>query len=140
MVKSRASWPTFRYEPLKIVVSDSKLPPISKMKVSGVYFWAFCSKNEHMYDFPLPVIPRISVWATSPLCRLRKYGVLLSVSSTARYSVPRWAFVFSPGRIVNRKRQVGVVCVQKIQLAQVERVVAGYSGEVGIELVVGLGE
>src|ERR1700719_1911333 len=52
--------------------------------------------------FPLPVIPRISVWATSPLCRFRKYGVLLSVSSTARYSVPRWVLVFSPGRIVKR--------------------------------------
>jgi type IV secretory pathway VirB4 component len=32
-------------------------------------------------DFPLPS-SRMSVWATSPLCRLRKYGVLLSVSST----------------------------------------------------------
>ena len=57
---------------------------------------------KHHY-FPLPVMPRISVWATSPLCRFRKYGVLLSVSTTARYSVPRCAFVFSPGRIVNRK-------------------------------------
>jgi RNA polymerase sigma-70 factor (ECF subfamily) len=56
---------------------------------------------KHHY-FPLPVIPRISEWATSPLCKFRKYGVLLSVSSTARYSVPRWAFVFSPGRIVKR--------------------------------------
>jgi hypothetical protein len=36
MVKSRASWPTFRYEPPKIVVSDWKLPPMSKMNVSGV--------------------------------------------------------------------------------------------------------
>jgi RNA polymerase sigma-70 factor, ECF subfamily len=57
---------------------------------------------KHHY-FPLPVIPRISVWATSPLCRFRKYGVLLSVSRTAKYSVPRSGFVFSPGRIVNRK-------------------------------------
>jgi hypothetical protein len=45
MVKSRASWPTFKYDPPKIVVSDWKLPPISKMKVSGSYFWAFCSRN-----------------------------------------------------------------------------------------------
>ena len=36
------------------------------------------------------------------------------------------------------KRQVGVVCVQQIQLAQVECIVAGYSGEVRVELVVGL--
>ena len=31
IVKSRASWPTLRYDPPKIVVSDWKLPPISKM-------------------------------------------------------------------------------------------------------------
>jgi hypothetical protein len=45
MVKSRASWPTFKYDPPKIVVSDWKLPPISKMKVSGAYFWAFYSRE-----------------------------------------------------------------------------------------------
>jgi RNA polymerase sigma-70 factor (ECF subfamily) len=50
---------------------------------------------KHHY-FPLPVIPRISVWATSPLCRFRKYGVLLSVSRTAKYSVPRWGSSFRP--------------------------------------------
>src|ERR1039458_8585339 len=72
MVKSRASWPAFRYEPPKMVVSDWKLPPISKMKVSGAYFCAFCSRKLQKYDLPLPVIPRISVWATSPLCRLRR--------------------------------------------------------------------
>src|SRR5208337_3089299 len=48
-----------------------------------------CGAYLRRKDFPLPVIPRINVWATSPLCRFRKYGVLLSVSSTARYSVPR---------------------------------------------------
>src|SRR5229473_373212 len=31
--------------------------------------------------------------------QVQEYGVLLSVSSAARYSVPRCAFVFSPGRI-----------------------------------------
>ena len=103
MVKSRASWPTFRYDPPKTVVSDWKLPPMSKMKVSGAYFCAFCSRKLQRYDLPLPVIPRIRVWATSPLWRFKKYGVLLSVSSAARYSVPRCGFVFSPGRIVNRK-------------------------------------
>ena len=72
IVKSRDSWPAFRYEPPKIVVSDSKLPPISKMKVSGAYFCAFCSRKLQKYDFPLPVMPRISVCATSPLCRFRK--------------------------------------------------------------------
>src|SRR5208282_1762771 len=53
-------------EPSNIVVSDWKLPPISKMKVSGLYFCAFCSRKLQKYDLPLPVIPRISVWATSP--------------------------------------------------------------------------
>ena len=36
------------------------------------------------------------------------------------------------------KRQVGVVRVQQIQPAQVERIVAGHGGEVSVELVVGL--
>ena len=52
MVKSRASWPTFRYEPPKIVVSDWKLPPMSKMKVSGAYFCAFCRMKLQKYDLP----------------------------------------------------------------------------------------
>src|SRR5208282_3879258 len=36
-----------------------------------------------------------------------------------------------------QKRQVGVICVQQIQLAKVQRIVAGHGGEVGIQLVVG---
>ena len=32
-------------DPPKIVVSDWKLPPISKMKVCGLYFCAFCSRK-----------------------------------------------------------------------------------------------
>ena len=36
------------------------------------------------------------------------------------------------------KRQVGVVRVQQIQLAEVQRIVARHGGEVGVELVVGL--
>jgi hypothetical protein len=38
------------------------------------------------------------------------------------------------------KRQVGIVCVQQIQLAEVQRVVAGNGGEISIELVVGFRE
>jgi hypothetical protein len=57
MVKSPASWPTFRYDPPKIVVSDWKLPPISKMKVSGRYFCAFCSRKLQKYDFPFLPFP-----------------------------------------------------------------------------------
>src|SRR5580658_5706878 len=76
IVKSRESWPTFRYDPPKMDVSDWKLPPMSKMNVSGAYFWAFCSRKLQKYDLPLPVIPRIRVWATSPLWRFKKYGVL----------------------------------------------------------------
>src|SRR6266853_1099938 len=73
MVKSRASWPTLRYEPPKMVVSDWKLPPISKMKVRGAYFCAFWSKKLQKYDLPLRLIPRITVWATSPVCRLSRF-------------------------------------------------------------------
>jgi hypothetical protein len=65
--------------------------------------------------------------------------VLLSVSSAARYSVPRCAFVFSPGRIVNRNSGRRS-CVQQVQLAEVQRIVARHGGEVGVELVVGLRE
>ncbi len=36
-----------------------------------------------------------------------------------------------------QKRQVGVVGVQQVQLAEIERIVAGNRGEVGVELVVG---
>ena len=39
-----------------------------------------------------------------------------------------------------QKREVGVVRIQQIQLAEIERVVAGHRGEVGVELVVGLDE
>src|SRR5580658_7277035 len=36
-----------------------------------------------------------------------------------------------------QKRQVGVIRVQQIQLAEVERIVARHSGEIGVQLVVG---
>ena len=36
------------------------------------------------------------------IVKIQEVWVLLSVSSAARYSVPRCAFVVSPGRIVNR--------------------------------------
>ena len=39
-----------------------------------------------------------------------------------------------------QKREVGVVRIQQIQLAKIQRVVAGHRGEVGVELVVGLDE
>src|SRR5271155_3901272 len=42
----------------------------------------------------------------------------------------------------NRKQkgQVGIVCVQQIQLAEVQRVVARHGGEIRVELVVGFSE
>ena len=97
-------------------------------------------KKIEQEDLPEPVIPRIRVWATSPLCRFRKYGVALSVSRTARYSVPRCGLVCSPAWIVNRKRQVRVVAVQQVQLAEIVHVVAGNGRKERIELVVGLWE
>src|SRR5713101_2225629 len=36
-----------------------------------------------------------------------------------------------------QKRQIGVVRVQQIQLAEVERIVARHSGEINVQLVVG---
>ena len=36
------------------------------------------------------------------------------------------------------KRQVGVVRVQQIQLAEVQRIVARYGGEIGVQLVISL--
>src|SRR5260370_36987727 len=36
-----------------------------------------------------------------------------------------------------QKRQVGVIRVQQIQLAEVERIVAWHSGGIGVQLVVG---
>ena len=44
------------------------------------------------------------------------------------------------GKDRKQKRQVGVVRVQQIQLAEVHRVVARHGGEIGVELVVGLRE
>src|SRR5580700_6216001 len=41
------------------------------------------------------------------------------------------------GKDRKQKRQVGVVRVQQIQLAKIERIVARYGGEVGVQLVVG---
>src|SRR5271169_7006210 len=42
------------------------------------------------------------------------------------------------GKDRKQKRQVGVIRVQQIQLAEVERIVARHSGEIGVQLVVGL--
>ena len=41
------------------------------------------------------------------------------------------------GKDRKQKRQVGVIRVQQIQLAEVERIVARHSGEIGVQLVVG---
>src|SRR5580700_10612194 len=41
------------------------------------------------------------------------------------------------GKDRKQKRQVGVIRVQQIQLAEVERIVARHGGEIGIQLVVG---
>src|ERR1700722_18259531 len=41
------------------------------------------------------------------------------------------------GKDRKQKRQVGVIRVQQIQLAEVERIVARYSGEISVQLVVG---
>src|SRR6202167_1063460 len=44
---------------------------------------------------------------------------------------------FLAGKDRKQKRQVGVVRVQQIQLAEVERIVTRHGGEIGVELVVG---
>src|SRR5580693_4034614 len=41
------------------------------------------------------------------------------------------------GKDRKQKRQVGVVRVQHVQLAEVHRIVARYSSEIGIQLVIG---
>src|SRR5271166_3021356 len=41
------------------------------------------------------------------------------------------------GKDRKQKRQIGVIRVQQIQLAKVERIVARHSGEIGVQLVVG---
>ena len=41
------------------------------------------------------------------------------------------------GKDREQKRQVGVVRVQQIELAEIQRIVARYGGEIGIQLVVG---
>src|SRR5208282_5657396 len=42
------------------------------------------------------------------------------------------------GKDRKEERQVGVIRVQQIQLAEVERIVARYGSEIGVELVVSL--
>ena len=44
------------------------------------------------------------------------------------------------GKDREQKRQVGVVGIQQIEPAQILSVIAGNDREVGVELVVGLGE
>src|ERR1700690_3034039 len=44
------------------------------------------------------------------------------------------------GKDRKQKRQIGVIHVQQIQLAKVQRIVAGHGGEVCVELVVGFGK
>src|SRR5882724_12334749 len=41
------------------------------------------------------------------------------------------------GKDRKQKRQVGVIRVQQIQLAKVQRIVARHSGEISVQLVVG---
>src|SRR5208282_3180147 len=41
------------------------------------------------------------------------------------------------GKDRKQKGQVGIVRVQEVQLAKVQRIVAGHSGEISIQLVVG---
>ena len=44
------------------------------------------------------------------------------------------------GQDREQKRQIGVIRVQQIQLAKVQRIVAGHGGEVGVQLVIGFGK
>src|SRR5580704_10287854 len=44
------------------------------------------------------------------------------------------------GKDRKQKRQIGVIRIQQIQFAEVQRIVAGHSGEVCVELVVGFRE
>ena len=138
MVKSRASWPTFRYEPPKIVVSDWKLPPISKMKVSGAYFCAFCRRKLHRIGLPAarhPKDQRVGDLAVMQVQKVRRAVVGFEHGQVLRAEM---GVRLLARKDREQKRQVGVVRVQQIQLAEVERVVAGHGGEVGVELVVGL--
>ena len=41
------------------------------------------------------------------------------------------------GKDRKQERQVSVIRIQQIQLAEVEGIVAGYSGEISVQLVVG---
>src|ERR1700746_1845956 len=41
------------------------------------------------------------------------------------------------GKDGKQKRQIGVIRVQQIQLAKVQRIVAGHGGEIGVQLVIG---
>ena len=47
---------------------------------------------------------------------------------------------FFAGKDRKQERQIGVIRVQQIQLAEVERIVARHGGEIGVELVVGFGK
>src|SRR5580692_2873480 len=44
------------------------------------------------------------------------------------------------GKDRKQKRQIGVIRVQQIQLAEVEGIVAGHGGEIGVQLVIGFGK
>ena len=44
------------------------------------------------------------------------------------------------GQDRKQKGQVGIVCIQQVQLAEIHRIVAGDGGEISVELVVGFGE
>ena len=63
--------------------------------------------------------------------------MLLSVSSDCQVLRAEMRVRLFAGKDRKQKRQVGVVRVQQIQLAEVERIVARHSGEIGVQLVVG---
>ena len=66
--------------------------------------------------------------------------MLLSVSSDRQVLRAEMRVRLLAGKDRKEKRQVGIVGVQQIQLAEVQRIVARHGGEVGVELVVGFRE
>ncbi len=137
MVKSRASWPTFRYEPPKIVVSDSKAAAdvedegqrrvflcVLQQKIAQIRLaTAGHAENQRVGDLAVMQVQKVGCAVVG-----FEHGQVLGAEMRVRLLA---------GKDRKQKRQVGVVRVQQIQLAKVQRIVARHDGEIGVELVVG---
>ena len=113
---------------------------MSKMKVSGAYFCAFCRMKVAKVGFARAghaEDERVRHLAVMQVQKVRRAVVGFEHRKVLRAKM-RVRLLARQDR--KQKREVGVVRVQQIQLAEIERVVAGHRGEVGVELVVGLDE